>query len=53
MALQCRLIPASLNMQMQIDLSLHSIADNYKLLTNLVVPRRIPPDTHIRIMYIM
>ena len=24
---------------MQIDPSLHSVADNYKLLTNLVVPR--------------
>lgn len=26
---------------MQIDPSLHSVADNYKLLTNLVVPRPI------------
>ena len=26
---------------MQIDQSLHSVADNYKLLTNLVVPRPI------------
>jgi len=26
---------------MQIDPSLHSVADNYKLLTNLVVPRQI------------
>lgn len=25
---------------MQIDPSLHSVADNYKLLTNLVVPRQ-------------